>query len=576
MRRLVATYRLTIAYDGAPFAGWAAQPGLRTVQGELEAALERILGEPVPLTVAGRTDAGVHAWGQVASFELDGEPPDALAHRLNAVLPPEIAVLEAGPAPDGFDARRDARSRTYCYRVLAAPVRQPVRGGPRAVVAAPGRAPMRSTDARAALLGTHDFTAFTPTQTEHVRFERDILRAEWRAHGLAEPFPGELLEFWIEADAFMRHMVRVLVGTMLEVAGGRRALEDFEALLGARRASAPGRPRRRTASTWRRCATSSLVLVVAWLAQLDPRRGSPGGRAGRSRSPWPAARLALGVRHRRAGDRDRAPGVDDLAARRELAVVGLDGPQEVGLQVEAGEGEPRRARSSRPRASIAKSASIAIVPPWSLPDGLASHSVRGMAKVALPSPNSIGPEPGQVMERGRRQLAGELARAGSRRRRAPPRPPAGSPRPAADAGMDPGTRARRGSYGSMVSGGSGGCSSGGKMVSREVPWAISRSLSSSITKTSDRPTERPTWIACPPASQRRSGACRAQEGQRQLGGRVRRGGRQLGLDRAAERDVGQDRQGSAGDHGRSRRQASPRRASRPRPCRCRIRSARRR
>src|SRR5688500_8850103 len=102
--------RLTIAYDGSPFAGWAAQPGLRTVQGEMEAALERILGEPASLSVAGRTDAGVHAWGQVASFELDGSQPDGLAQRLNAVLPPAISVIEAAEAPDGFDARRDARS----------------------------------------------------------------------------------------------------------------------------------------------------------------------------------------------------------------------------------------------------------------------------------------------------------------------------------------------------------------------------------------------------------------------------------------------------------------------------------
>jgi tRNA pseudouridine38-40 synthase len=92
------------------------------------------------------------------------------------------------------------------------------------------------------LVGTHDFTAFTPTQTEHVRFERDVMRAEWRSHSLGEPFPGRLLEFWIEADAFMRHMVRVLVGTMLEVAAGRRPLEDFERLLA-------GAPRDRAGET---------------------------------------------------------------------------------------------------------------------------------------------------------------------------------------------------------------------------------------------------------------------------------------------------------------------------------------
>jgi tRNA pseudouridine38-40 synthase len=237
----VRKVRLTIAYDGAPFAGWAAQPGLRTVQGELEAALERILGAPAPLTVAGRTDAGVHAWGQVASLELDGEPPEHLERRLNAVLPAEIAVLEAAEAPDGFDARRDARSRTYCYWVLGSPVRSPFERG--RALWWPHPVDREALDrCAAALLGTHDFTAFTPTQTEHVRFERDIAQAEWRAHPLVPPQPGELLEFWIEADAFMRHMVRVLVGTMLEVAGGRRTVEDFVALL-------DGAPRDRAGET---------------------------------------------------------------------------------------------------------------------------------------------------------------------------------------------------------------------------------------------------------------------------------------------------------------------------------------
>jgi tRNA pseudouridine38-40 synthase len=222
--------RLTIAYDGSPFAGWAAQPGLRTVQGEMEAALRRILGVPVALTVAGRTDAGVHAWGQVASFELDGPPPDGLAQRLNAVLPPAISVIEAASAREGFDARRDARSRTYCYRVLASPVRHPLEL--RRALWWPHAVDREALDGCAAALGgSHDFTAFTPTQTEHVRFERDVIRAEWRAQTLMKPLPGELLEFWIEADAFMRHMVRILVGTMLELGGGRRSSEVFEELL---------------------------------------------------------------------------------------------------------------------------------------------------------------------------------------------------------------------------------------------------------------------------------------------------------------------------------------------------------
>jgi tRNA pseudouridine38-40 synthase len=237
----VGVVRLTIAYDGTPFAGWAAQPGLRTVQGELEAALGQIVREPVPITVGGRTDAGVHAWGQVASFELDGDPPDQLARRMNSVLPEAICVIEAAAAPAGFDARRDARSRTYCYWVLSSPVRHPFEIG--RALWWPRRLDRPALErCAAALVGRHDFTAFTPTQTEHVRFERDVIQAEWRSHKLAEPFPGALLEFWIEADAFMRHMVRVLVGTMLEVAGGRRSEGDFQELL-------RGAPRERAGET---------------------------------------------------------------------------------------------------------------------------------------------------------------------------------------------------------------------------------------------------------------------------------------------------------------------------------------
>ena len=231
---------MKIAYHGAAFAGWAAQPGLRTVQGELEAALGRVLDAPAQLTVAGRTDAGVHAWGQVASFELEGEPPERLDRALNGLTGPEVAVVSAEPARDGFDARRDARSRTYCYRVLAEPVSNPFeaavslfwphRVDPQALVACAD-----------ALRGTHDFTAFTPTQTEHVRFEREVLRAEWHEKPVVLG-EGRVLELWIEADAFMRNMVRVLAGTMLEVAGGRRSLEDFQSLL-------EGAPRDRAGAT---------------------------------------------------------------------------------------------------------------------------------------------------------------------------------------------------------------------------------------------------------------------------------------------------------------------------------------
>ncbi len=222
--------KLTLQYDGAEFAGWASQPDLRTVQGELERALRTVLGEhghdggPLTVTVAGRTDRGVHAWGQVVSYRHEAVDP----LRLNSLLPRDMAVLACEPAEEEFDARRDAISRTYCYRVLARRTRDVFERGrafwwPRPLD--------RSLLERCAELlpGEHDFTAFTPTETEHARFERNVLSAEWRAS-------GDVLELWIEAGSFLRHMNRVLVGTMLEVAAGRREFEQFAELL-------EGRPR---------------------------------------------------------------------------------------------------------------------------------------------------------------------------------------------------------------------------------------------------------------------------------------------------------------------------------------------
>ena len=216
------TARLEIEYDGTAFAGWARQPGHRTVQAELERALAIVVREPVALTVAGRTDRGVHAWGQVASYE--GEPANAVS--LNALLDPDVAVTASCPAPDGFDARRDARSRTYCYRILHRRERSAFERG-RALWWPHGLERAALHDCAALLTGTHDFTAFTPTETDHVRFERDVFAARWEER-------GDLLEFWIEADTFMRHMNRALVGTMLEVARGRRSLDEFAGLLAGR------------------------------------------------------------------------------------------------------------------------------------------------------------------------------------------------------------------------------------------------------------------------------------------------------------------------------------------------------
>lgn len=226
------TVKLEIEYDGGGFRGWARQPGLRTVQGELEAALATVLREPVELTVAGRTDAGVHALGQVASFRTAAEPPPDLARRLNGVGPDDVAVRAAAVVTEGFDARRDARARSYRYRLLARRAPSPFERG--RALWWPHRLDRAALDACAAALpGTHDFTAFTPTQTDHVRFERHLLSASWVEEG------GDALAFRVTADAFMRNMVRVLVGTMLEVASGRRDVADFEALLrGAPRSAA--------------------------------------------------------------------------------------------------------------------------------------------------------------------------------------------------------------------------------------------------------------------------------------------------------------------------------------------------
>jgi tRNA pseudouridine38-40 synthase len=227
----VAVARLTLTYDGGPFAGWAAQPGQRTVAMDLERALATVLRRPVALTVAGRTDRGVHALGQVVSY--DGPLPPLRS--LNAVLPPEIAVLAAEAAPDGFSARHDARSRRYIYRVLAREAPSPFEQG--RALWWPHRVDEEALQACAeALAGVHDFTAFTPTETYHVRFSRQVYAAYWRAS--AEP--SGVLEFWIEADTFMRHMNRVLVGTMLEVATGRRSVAGFVSLLSGRPRSEAG------------------------------------------------------------------------------------------------------------------------------------------------------------------------------------------------------------------------------------------------------------------------------------------------------------------------------------------------
>jgi tRNA pseudouridine38-40 synthase len=201
--------RLDIEYDGTEFSGWAAQPGLRTVEGTLRDALGTLFAAVDDLAVAGRTDAGVHALGQVVTVEVKGGPPsENAAEALNPLLPDDLAVAAAGEVAAEFDARRSARSRTYRYRVWHRATPSPFEQRrswwlPRPVDEE------RLADSADLLLGEHDFRAFTPTETQHVVFVREVLEAVWHRRGYA-------LEFEITADSFLRHMVRTLVGTMIE------------------------------------------------------------------------------------------------------------------------------------------------------------------------------------------------------------------------------------------------------------------------------------------------------------------------------------------------------------------------
>jgi tRNA pseudouridine38-40 synthase len=201
--------KLTLEYDGTGFRGWARQPRARTVEGVLRDALTKVYPSWSGLAVAGRTDTGVHATGQVASVTVAGGPPPERARdALNTALPEDVAVLAAELAPDGFNARFSARARAYRYRVYRRRTRSPfvvnrALWWPRPL----DHDALRH--AAALLLGRHDFTAFTPAETQHTVFTRTVLSAGWEEH-------EEELHFTVSADSFLRHMVRTLVGTMLE------------------------------------------------------------------------------------------------------------------------------------------------------------------------------------------------------------------------------------------------------------------------------------------------------------------------------------------------------------------------
>jgi tRNA pseudouridine38-40 synthase len=200
---------LTLEYDGTPFHGWAMQPGLPTVEAALRAALAETFSSVEGLVVAGRTDSGVHALGQVVSVDVEGgPPPERAAGALNSRLPDEITVVTAMPARDGFHARYSARSRGYRYRLFTRSTPSPFEACRSWWLPRP-----LDEDALAAaaaeLRGKHDFRAFTPTQTKHEVFVRTVERAEWIRR-------GDHLDFEITAESYLRHMVRSLVGTMVE------------------------------------------------------------------------------------------------------------------------------------------------------------------------------------------------------------------------------------------------------------------------------------------------------------------------------------------------------------------------
>lgn len=206
---MVKKLKLTLEYDGTGFDGWARQPVRPTIEGALRTALDSVLPTWHDLTVAGRTDAGVHASGQVVSLFAEGGPPtEHVAEALNRRLPPEVAVTESIEAPEDFNARFSARARAYRYEILNARVRSAL---DRRALWYPRPLDIRRLQTAASLIvGKHDFRAFTPTETEHRTFERLVLAARWSGD------PGGRLTFRIVADGFLRHMVRTLVGTMLE------------------------------------------------------------------------------------------------------------------------------------------------------------------------------------------------------------------------------------------------------------------------------------------------------------------------------------------------------------------------
>jgi tRNA pseudouridine38-40 synthase len=247
------TWKVTLAYDGTDFRGWQVQPGETTVQGELQAALGRVTGEsPLPQG-SGRTDAGVHALGQVASFTLEAPiPPQNLLRALNRTLPPSIRIVETRIVPDTFHARHSAVAKTYEYRIFREAICPPVLA--RYVLACPWPLDLEVMQTAGSLFeGEHDFLSFAATDPDlssrnsELDLEdeeatkataiRTIFSSKWeRKQGEA----GELLVYRVRGNGFLHHMVRNLVGTMVDVGRGRLKAEDIPRILAARARAAAG------------------------------------------------------------------------------------------------------------------------------------------------------------------------------------------------------------------------------------------------------------------------------------------------------------------------------------------------
>lgn len=248
--------RLDLAYDGTEFRGFARQPAVRTIQGVLEDALERILGTVPRLSVAGRTDAGVHAEGQVVSFQAEADPA-SVQRSMNGMLAPEVVVRRAVSAPAGFDARRSATARMYRYRIRTSEIPQPFTA--RYEWHRPGHLGMTAMRRAARHLeGEHDFASFGRPARNGSSTRRDLRRLSLRRN-------GDLLEVIAVADSFLHQMVRSLVGTLVAVGDGRLEPERIPQILKARsrQAAAPVAP------------PDGLVLVAVRYGTIPRARAQP-------------------------------------------------------------------------------------------------------------------------------------------------------------------------------------------------------------------------------------------------------------------------------------------------------------